>query len=314
MTLTKKRKPTPSSREVQENFRLHMGAIRRIKATPKAIKIVGFDTEDYEGVTVAFCFYDGLEYFYTKDVNKAIGYIYNYRGPVCFVCHNLQYDIANLFKGSKYRLVRDMTFASRLIKVTLQGANPKRLYFMDSCAFYAGSLSSLGDLIGMPKRSGSPFDPDYVKQDAKIVWAFMDKIQKRLNADGLSLCLTLGSMAMADFRTNFLKVKKQITYNSPICLEAYYGGRVELFYKGTFTEKIYSSDINSSYPTEMFKREYPDTSYMEPSTLATHEFGIGRFRIRVPDSLFIPPLPYHSPEGRLFFPTGDLEGCWTGSP
>ncbi len=307
----RKRKPAPTSRESQEQFQRYHGALRRLQSKVTKLKIVGFDTEDYQGKTVSYCFYDGQNYFVTRDYKKAIAYIYNYPGPVAFVCHNLQYDIANLFKATKYRLVRDMTFASRLIKVTLMNLSPRRCYFMDSCSFYAGSLSSLGDLIGMPKLSGSPFDSEYVKMDAKIVYTFMSMIQDRLNADGLNLTLTLGSMAMADFRTNFLNVKKQITYNSPICLEAYYGGRVELFYKGTFEETVFSSDINSSYPTEMFRREYPDTSYIETSTLATHEFGIGRFTVQVPDDCFIPPLPYHSPEGRLFFPTGTVSGCWT---
>lgn len=310
-TQSRPRKPKLTSRESQEQFRRYHGVIRALRSNVKPVRIVGFDTEDYEGRTVAYCFYDGTDFFYTKEFKKAIGYIYNYPGPVVFVCHSLQYDIANLFKDSQYRLVHSMTFASRLIKTTLQHASPRQLYFMDSCAFYAGSLSSMGDLIGMPKASGSPFDPEYVKQDAKIVYTFMDRIQKRLNADGLNLCLTIGSMAMQDFRTNFMKGPKQITYNSPICLEAYYGGRVELFYKGTFEEKVYVSDINSSYPKEMYGREYPDTSYIEPSSLSTHEFGIGRFEIHVPESCFIPPLPFHSPEGRLFFPTGKVVGCWT---
>ncbi len=305
------RKPKPSKRESAEQFRRYQGCIRRLKSNVKPVQIVGFDTEDYKGTPTLFVFYDGTDYFVTKDEKKALAYIYNYKGPVVFVCHNLQYDMANLFKRTRYRLVKDMTFASRLIKVTLQNLSPRRVYFMDSCAFYAGSLSSLGDLIGMPKTEGSPFDAEYSKQDAKIVYTFMDMIQKRLNADGLNLCLTLGSMAMADFRTNYMKGPSLISYNSPLCLEAYYGGRVELFYKGTIEDSVFSADINSSYPTEMFHREYPDTTVIEPSTLATHDFGIGRFTIRVPETLFIPPLPYHSPEGRLFFPVGNVTGAWT---
>lgn len=275
------------------------------------MQIVGFDTEDYDGKTVAYSFYDGKEHFYTKSFQKALGYVYNYPGPVVFVCHNLQYDIANFFKATHYKLVSEMTFASRLIKVTLQNVSPRRLYFMDSVSYFQGSLESLGKLIGMEKdEDGNPFNVVYAKQDAKIVYTFMDMIQKRLNQDGINLQLTLGSMAMSDYRTNFLK-KKQITYNSSTCLDAYYGGRVELFYKGTFEEKVVVADIKSSYPDVMRRHEYPDTATIEVSRLATHEFGIGRFRIRVPKDCFIPPLPYHSPEGRLFFPTGEIEGVWT---
>lgn len=47
------------------------------------------------------------------------------------------------------------------------------------------------------------------------------------------------------------------------------------------------------------------------STLATHEYGIGKFKVSVPKDCFLPPLPYKSPEsGRLFFPTGIFTGWW----
>lgn len=286
------------------------GWLRPRKRKVQTYKIVGFDTEDYEGTPVAYCFYNGSDYFYTKDALEALSYIYNLPRPTVLVCHNLQYDIANLFKGLDYFQVDSMIFASRLISVTLANANPKKLYFMDSCSFFSGTLAGLGDLIGMSKGSGSAFDEKYVMQDAKIVYTFMAMIQERLNADGLSLTLTVGSMAMADYTTNYLPSKLR-TWNSKLCLEAYYGGRVELFYKGFCEGPIYYADINSSYPSVMRDLEYPDTSRVEPSTLASHHYGVGRFTVEVPLDCFVPPLPFHSPEGRLFFPTGTFEGVWT---
>lgn len=305
-----KRATTPDSKLTEHSFKRHAGALRPLVPKLRPVRIVGFDTEDYEGTPVAFAFFDGAEYFYTKSTTDALTYIYNQPAPTCFVCHNLQYDIANLFKQSDYGLVKSMVFASRLISVTLQNANPKELWFQDSCSFFAGSLAALGDLIGIPKQEGSAFNPEYCKNDARICQVFMSKIQDRLNQDGVNLTLTLGSMAMSDFRTNYMP-HKILTHNTPLCLDAYYGGRVEMFYKGSFDEAILCADINSSYPTEMFHREYPDTGSMESSSIHTHQFGVGRFVVDVPDSLFIPPLPYHSPEGRLFFPTGRIEGAWT---
>lgn len=288
----------------------YSGWLRPRKKKVTAYKIVGFDTEDYEGVPVAYCFYNGSEYYYTKDPLKALSYIYNLPRPTVLVCHNLQYDIANLFKGLDYFQVDSMIYASRLISVTLLNANPRKLYFMDSCSFFSGSLASLGNLIGLEKGEGSAFDKEYVMQDAKIVYTFMNKIQERLNADGFSLTLTVGSMAMTDYTTSYLPTK-QGTWNSKLCLSAYYGGRVELFYKGFCAGPVYYTDINSSYPSVMRDKEYPDTSRVEPSLLATHEFGVGRFTVDVPLDVYVPPLPFHSPEGRLFFPTGIFEGVWT---
>ncbi len=84
-----------------------------------------------------------------------------------------------------------------------------------------------------------------------------------------------------------------------------------MFYKGVVQGPVYVADINSSYPDVMRRHEYPDTSLVESSSIFSHRFGIGRFKIRVPVSCFIPPLPYRSDSGRLFFPTGEIEGWWT---
>lgn len=310
-----------SSRHSAREKPSHQGKLSRKTPSVRRECILGFDTEDHEGKTVAYGFYDGTDKpFYTRQFLEAFQYILDYRSPedtetsvatVIVVCHNLEYDIVNLFKASNYSGIATMTYASRLIKVTLKDRNAKELYFMDSCSFFPGALKTMGDIIGIPKTEGSPFDAQYVLNDAKITFTFMDKMRKMLNNDGLSMTLTLGSMAMSDFRTNYVPENGYITHNTALCLEAYYGGRVEVFYKGEVLEELYDADINSCYPDVMRNREYPDTGTIEESRLATHRFGVGRFTVFVPDSLFIPPLPYHSLEGRLFFPLGEVSGTWT---
>ncbi len=272
--------------------------------------IVGFDTEDHLGTTTLFCFHDGKTTYSTRHFEDALAYMYNYPGPVIFVCHNLQYDIVNTFKACNYVFIDRLMFASRLIKATLTNVSGKTLYFLDSGSFFPGSLYEMGQILGIEKQEGSAFDEKYIEIDAKIVYTFMAKMQARLNMDGVNMAATVGSMAMADFRTNYL-FRPQHTWNTALCLEAYYGGRVEVFYKGDYEGDIYDADINSCYPYVMHAKEYPDTATIEPSRLATHRFGVGRFKIRIPINTFIPPLPFHSQEGRLFFPVGDVSGVWT---
>ncbi len=272
--------------------------------------IVGFDTEDHLGTTVLFCFHDGKDTYTTRHFEDALSYMYNYPGPVIFVCHNLQYDIVNMFKACNYVFIDRLSFASRLIKATLTNISGKTLYFLDSGSFFPGSLYEMGQILGIEKLEGSAFDEKYIEIDAKIVYTFMAKMQSRMNQDGINMTATVGSMAMADFRTNYL-YRPQGTWNTQLCLDAYYGGRVEVFYKGDYEGNIYDADINSCYPYVMHRFEYPDTATIEPSTLKTHRFGVGRFKVRIPLDTFIPPLPYHSAEGRLFFPVGDVEGTWT---
>lgn len=288
----------------------HEGILSPLQSKVMTYNIVGFDTEDHLGTTVLYCFHDGQETFTTRSFEEALAYMYNYQGPVIFVCHNLQYDLVNMFKECDYVFIDRLMFASRLIKATLVNISGKECYFLDSGSFFPGSLYEMGQILGIDKLEGSAFDEKYIEIDAKIVYTFMAKMQARMNKDGLNMTATVGSMAMADFRTNYLPSKIG-TWNTQLCLDAYYGGRVEVFYKGDYEGNIYDADINSCYPYVMANFEYPDTSCIEPSRISTHRFGVGRFTIRVPKDTFVPPLPYHSEEGRLFFPVGDVAGTWT---
>lgn len=287
---------------------VYHGAFGPMKTRVKAFPIIGFDTEDdTRGVPLSFAFHDGNKSFYTKSADRAIDYIYNYPDTAIFMAHNLEYDIGNLFKHCDYRYIKEMVYASRLLKVSLIGTSH---FFLNTSSFFAGSLAKMGKIVGLKKLDGDSLNKEYNIRDAEIVQVFGARFQERLNARGVNLGLSIGQIAMNIFRTNFLR-KKQRTYNSGRCLDAYYGGRVELFYKGALPGPIYVSDINSSYPDVMRRYEYPDTSYMEDSSIYSHAFGVGCFTVRVPDNLFVPVLPVHSESGRLFFPKGIVKGWWT---
>ena len=291
-----------------EHLALWHGAFGKVAPNLRSYKIIGFDTEDTsEGLPLAFGFHDGQKSYYTRSWDDAITYIYNYPQTAIFCAHNLEYDIGNLFKACNYKYIREMIYASKLLKVTLFGTSHS---FLNSSSFFAGSLGKMGDVVGIKKLDGDPFNPDYCINDAKIVQVFMDKLQTRHHAQGVNLGLSVGQMAMGIYRANFVKTKIR-TYNSPNCLKAYYGGRVEMFYKGVVEGPVYVTDINSSYPDVMRRYEYPDTAYMQDSSIFTHQFGIGHFIVDVPATLFVPVLPFRSETGRLFFPTGRVEGWWT---
>ncbi len=285
-----------------------IGSYGPVSPTLKPCRIVGFDTEDdSRGTPISFAFHTGTETFYTRDADEAVEYIFNSPDVTCFVAHNLEYDIGNLFKHCDFKYVHEMIYASRLLTVSLFGS---KNFFLNSSSFFQGPLKALGKLVGLPKLEGDPFSEVYNLRDAEIPQLFMSRMQDRLNKMGINLGVSIGQLSMATYRRNFMR-ERIMTFNKPDCLEAYYGGRVEVFYKGVITGPLHVADIRSSYPDVMRNEAYPDTSTIEPSMLATHRFGYGRFTIEVPDTLFIPPLPYRSAAGRLFFPTGILTGCWT---
>ncbi len=290
------------------NLRIHHGSLTPAKPEIRPVRIVGFDSEDdTRGQPLSFAFHDGESSFYTHHADEAIDFIYNYPERAVFCAHNLEYDIGNLFKACDFRFIREMIYASKLLRVTLFASKHT---FLNSSSFFAGSLAKMGALIGLPKLEGDSLSETYAIRDAEIVQVFMSKMQDRLHLQGVNLGLSIGQLAMSVYRANHME-KKQRTYNSPNCLRAYYGGRVEMFFKGVAQGPVYVADINSSYPDVMYRQEYPDTTTVEPSSIFTHTFGIGHFKIKVPETCFIPPLPFRSETGRLFFPTGLLEGWWT---
>lgn len=284
------------------------GSYGPISPEIKPYRIVGFDTEDdSRGNPISFAFHDGEETFYTRDAEEALDYIYNARETSVFCAHNLEYDIGNLMKGCDFKYVDEMIYASRLLSVSLFGS---RSIFLNSASFFAGPLKALGKLVGIPKLEGDPFSEEYAIRDAEIVQVFMSRMQKRLNLLGVNLGLSIGQLAMSVYRRRFMH-GKIVTFNRPDVLDSYYGGRVEVYYKGVLHGPVHVADINSSYPDVMRNNRYPDTGKIERSRLHSHEFGYGKFIIDVPSRLFVPPLPFRAPSGRLFFPTGRLEGTWT---
>lgn len=289
---------------------IHHGKFSVLDATLKELPIVGFDTEDdTKGTPLSFAFYSDQGHFYTHKVNEALDYVYDAPETTVFAAHQLEYDLNNLFKACNWKYVEEMTYASRLLKATLYFS---RNYFINSMNFFNGSLEKMGKFVGLSKLEGNVFDPKYNIRDAQIVYVFIKRFQKKLIKElGVNLGITIGQIAISAYRRNFMLNREQTTYNSRNCLRAYYGGRVEIFYMGNRKGPIHVADINSAYPTVMRNFPYPDTTYIEPSSIGTHEFGIGKFQVRVPRKCFVPPLPVHSKDGRLFFPTGKITGWWT---
>jgi len=236
------------------------GVLRTLNCTVKPNHYIGFDTEDdTRGRVLACAFFDGQDFFYTTDPDQAVTYILNYPEPSVFVAHNLEYDLANLFKHCDYRYIDEMRKAGWLVYASLRYS---KHYFINSASFFSRSLAEMGEMIGLPKLEGDVFNPAYVKRDAEIVQVWMTRFQERINrVFAVNLHHTIGQLAMDIFRARYLKDRRLYTFNHPDCLRAYYGGRVEMYYKGLIKNvRVY--DINSCYPYVMAERLYPDPEGM----------------------------------------------------
>lgn len=297
----------------------HFGAFQKLDLKPQERNIVAFDTEDdSKGRPLAFSFYDGgrvlkTKSFYTRKAEEAVEFIYNYPVESIFVSHNLEYDLPNLMKHCDFMVVDEIIKAPLMMQVTLIGT---KHIFMNSLSYFKGNVANMGKLVGLKKLEGkkkNALNKAYAIRDAEIVYRYMTMFQKRLVEQlGVSLGLSIGSIAMQVYRSRFMERNEQATYNNPqLVSDAYYGGRVEVFYRGLTKSKVYVTDINSSYPNVMRNYSYPDTQFLEKSRIKTHLFGVGRFQVFVPQGIYAPVLPVKSASGRLFFPTGVFEGSWT---
>lgn len=288
------------------------GSFPVLESKVKEWPIICMDTEDdSKGTTILYGFHGDFKEknYVTRHAEEALSFIYDIEEPTIFVTHNLEYDIANLFKDSDYLVVDRMVYASSLLKVDLAGTQH---FFLNTHSYFKGSLAAMAKFVGLKKLDGDPFSEEYVLKDCEIAYKFTKMFQTKLmNEVGVNLGVTIGKMSMDTYRRNYMLKKQQVTYCSPKCLKAYYGGRVEIFRKGE-QKDINVIDINSAYPYVMREYEYPDTSTIEPSRIATHHFGIGEFTMFVPKDTFLPVLPHKvKAGGRLYFPTGKFKGWWT---
>jgi DNA polymerase family B len=75
-------------------------------------------------------------------------------------------------------------------------------------------------------------------------------------------------------------------------------------------------DICNAYPAQLAKAQLPVGKIRELAdadargALRRERPGVYSLTVRVPDSLFIPPLPW-SHAGRLYFPVGEVTGTWS---
>lgn len=306
----------------------------RPSTTP--IKIIAFDTEDNsQGAPANFicaCFYsdDEQRTFFVRE--QAREYMLAKRNePVVFFAHNLAYDLANLDypEGDIKQMVTHGKLIGGLYKY---GTRISR--FMDTGNFFVGaSIHSLGKLFGDDKLDFDiskiknkdppdiPFDIKtecalYCMKDAKICYMTAKKIVDLCNKHQTRFkSFTSGSLSLRLFRTCYMDNEWECRsqYINDCERSAYYGGRTEVFNYNKHGS-VYYEDINSSYPTAMFHKQFPvPWSY----TLLKHQdwntikntMGISLVTIYVPE-MRIPPLPYKRTDtGKLIFPTGK----WTSS-
>lgn len=280
--------------------------------SPRApLRIIALDTEDDSNGTVksyAFCWhgkYGQIERFFTKDNKEAREWLRSQPRSL-IIAHNLEYDLVNLYRDVGFYEIEEMSYTARLVSAKIKNRGHR---FIDSFNFFPSSLAKMGDIIGLEKL---PFDPDsqeYAERDPEIVLKSMDKFRSKLLKEfDIDLTNTIGSLAMKIFLERYLKTEYK-PFNDPIALDAFYGGRCEVFYRGAVEGDIWEADINSEYPSVMCY-EFPDTNTIRKVNSLNYRFGVAECTVVVPKLVNVPVLPLKM-DGKLCFPVGEFRGSWT---
>ncbi len=227
-----------------------------------------------------------------------------------------------------------------IILVTVRTPRGREIHFCDSGRIMPDSVAKIGKAIGLPKLDVDrghleriPIEDsiNYCFRDCDIVLKALLEMKASLAEVGGDFAYTLASMASRWVRrSDVLKWgevsvktgKNKWAPNAHIleadvfCEPAYFGGRCEVFRRGTFKGPLYYYDIRSSYPWSMLG---PLPAYFRGFHAPTggtysslQKCGISEATVSVPSDTYLPVLPVRH-QGKLVFPTGTFKGRWVNA-
>lgn len=279
--------------------------------------MMAFDTEDDSNGSVTIInFYDGHthttftidEYKTQLDLKKAAIKFIVATSEKKFASHNLEYDIINVFYPYFMKYL-ELMYTGRLITAKLLGTHKT---FIDSFNFSFTSLKNIGSEIGLPKLdAGNDFyNIEYCRRDTQIVYKFLDDFKQLVyNKFDLPIKMTLAGTSQNIFLKKFCTEKINNKNKDIEILNAYYGGRCEVFRVGEIHDYIFAVDVNSMYPFVMQNFTYP-TGKGFITQKPVSDFFIAHVKIKIKTDCYIPIIPYRT--DKLLFPVGKFE-TWVTS-
>lgn len=281
---------------------------------PLALRLVGvYDGEEYRS-------YRTIEAFLRGELTPATNgtWLYAHAGGSFDMRYVLEYLVDNPVKGLSIKCA--FKGSSAVIVELKRGKN--RWFLLDSYFLIRESLRNIAMWMGGTQKGGSsghcnrcggpclcifyaPYEElrEYNRDDVVILWDAIQHFQEVVMSLGGQLEMTVASTAMGLFRRAYLS--KTISTSqavNEIARQAYIASRVEVLANHVRDADYY--DINSSFPYEM-THPVPGNLLSRGIKLPWRKDSLylAEATIIVPDC-DIPPLPYRSKSGRIFFPKG----------
>ena len=250
------------------------------------------------------------------------------------VATNLPFDFFGFVQRLQKQKFRCVERNGIIYNFTFYQKNDKKrgVRFYDTMRFFPASVATLGKIVKVPKHASPSFLgavpktytewkelTTYCDNDAYISFLFMrDFVLRYIYDQGLTLKSTIASVALSDFRTNYLDetIPVESHEKHELAFSAYYGGRTEVFRRGEYKDVV-CYDFNSLYPTVMCK-PVPNPKYgyvAKKLTLYDIEHYEGVCYVEGwQEPTFIPLLPVrikHDGAQKLVFPCGRIKGYYT---
>jgi len=311
-----------------------------IKAITSQIKERRFAVYDLEWnpdtmVPRLFGFYDGERYVAFKSVEKFMSHILQdkYKGWWFFAHAGGIADLPFLLEWmvnhpSHQTTARFSGSAAVMVEVAKKKwcrsenrwKKAASWTFVDSFFLLRTKLRKIGDWIGEKKGGAEdstdifyapwPILRDYNELDCTILYKALKAFADLLVVLGGEMMPTIASTAMRLFRRKYLgQTIRTLPQTNTELRSAYASSRVEVFKKQIWNANQY--DLNSSFPFSMTKPVPGDlmgVSKHIPDGESLCWFA--NVKVNVPE-MDIPPLPYRR-GGKVFFPTGNLQGWMSG--
>lgn len=250
--------------------------------------------------------------------------------------HNLEYDLS-VMTGGDLTPFSILFTDTHILWAETQDPHGHRWRFCDSLNIFPGqSVADLGRLVGLRKvglpdslhahlrrgtllvnlpKDDQDFITAYCLRDAEIVWQALELLQEELLSLGGKLQATIAGTSMDLFRRAYLAAPWPTPDEgiNELARLGYYGARTEPYKLGKVAN-VNGYDINSLYPSEQGRIQFPDPNLLRLE-IAPYRIsqtldrpGLSLVRIYVPD-VQAPPLPCRVGH-HLYFPTGTLQGVW----
>ncbi len=148
--------------------------------------------------------------------------------------------------------------------------------------------------------------------DCELVAALLEKLEDIITDFGGVMKSTAASTALSVLKANSSLIDVSRSNVNNWCREAYYGGRVEVFWHAP-TRPVKCYDVCSSYPYSLSQElpGYPTAFQAMPKDTVLNDCDVYHATVEVAPTTFLPVLPVRV-NGGLYFPTGRFTGRWLG--